>query len=881
MSKLFGLNKPNTNLRKNVFDLSEKNLYSSSVGLLTPLLCRELNPGEKVQVSVNALTRSMPLNTAAFVRSRQYFHYFFVPFRQLWSGWDNFINSVDYKTSSFQKDAIYSRIPGIDLFKSIADLLEDGYLTPAFNPATKQLEVPEGVTIREYTTSYKNVTRKIKDKVNNTPGNYVLFDGTVVDGTVDEATRIRLNNISRWLASGRKLSSVDKSFLDDFRASQNKPKTPAVSPTVKKTWSDLLNEFHDYQDSVQYIGDVNQNSLFIDDLEFVTLTNVTMSDGDAFSSELNVYQMLPDLVNGHGLPSHFNAIVVRNDAVKNYYIYSGNQYIEVKPGQGLFNANMNLYLFNYADSKVIGYLGSYIYEHGVKLDDREAIFPIADNGTKYDCTNDSSFAYWFRLKYAPLDLYLVNRYIEDIKKPTENIDVNNSSIPASSGKSIEFAPDNVNKTLDEQGYSLVTGISRLLDMLEYGFTYVEYDEETQSYTQKASTLVDLLDSLNSKKINVLQWLRSEKNKCVVNPFRLLAYQKIYSDFYKRDDYEATNPLYWNIDDFKRGSAVMDFDDNKRLLNMLRLRYRWHNKDYFTGVVPSELLGGLQGFNANSLGMFGDDMQINSDDNKVSVVSGNVSTKGIRAMFALEKLMRLTRRAGGFDYISQTLAHYGFEPPRGRGDKVEFVGGTASNINISEVLSTADTSKGFTGQIYGRGIGSIDEKGNTEFTAKEHGILMCIASIVPDSDYSAEGLNSFNSKLQRGDYFQPEFQDLGLQPVFNYELYNRIYSDNMPENLRINKGVLGFSPRYAEYKSAYDKLHGEFRNGRDLSAWSSVINVTDTNQGVARNSLKINPGVFNRIFASEYNGHESTDQFLTSAQFECKIIRPMSVTGQNL
>lgn len=830
MSKLFGLNKPNTNLRKNVFDLSEKNLYSSSVGLLTPLLCRELNPGEKVQVSVNALTRSMPMNSAAFVRSRQYFHYFFVPFRQLWSGWDNFINSVDYKTSSFQKDAIYSRIPGIDLFKSIADLLEDGYLTPAFNPATKMIEVPENLSIRDNTTSYKF-----------RPGN-IRGDGNFV---ADE----RIDKIRKLLASGRKLSADDQKYYDEYIAKQNKPATPATPPTP-----------------VQFVLNPPDNA---DDLNRLLLNY--REDLFQVSPVSGTPDILADDLN-HGDGDRYNCVIAKDNSV---YIYVGNYRRRLPSGYGICRISGEFYVFDKdnVDTPNSTLLSLHTFVANI-MDKNEDLSSYKDN---INFPNYPDYG----TNSATISRALGFMYIDTDDLSATRKEVENSVIPSSQGKSISFSTDAVNKTLDEQGYSYITGISRLLDMLEYGFSYVEFDEETQSYTQKASTLVDLIDSLSKKKINVLEWLRSEKNKCVVNPFRLLAYQKIYSDFYKRDDYEATNPLHWNIDDFKRGSAVMDFDDNSRLLNMLRLRYRWHNKDYFTGVVPSELLGGLQGFNANSLGMFGDNMQINSDDNKVSVGSGNVSTKGIRAMFALEKLMRLTRRAGGFDYISQTLAHYGFEPPRGRGDKVEFVGGTANNINISEVVSTADTAKGFTGQIYGRGIGSIDEKGNTEFTAKEHGVLMCIASIVPDSDYSAEGLNSFNSKLQRGDYFQPEFQDLGLQPVFNYELYNRIYADNMPENLRISKGVFGFAPRYAEYKSAFDKLHGEFRNGRNMSMWSSVSNVTDTNQGVARNSLKINPGVFNRIFAEVYNGHESTDQFLTSAQFECKIIRPMSVTGQNL
>ena len=820
MSKLFGLNKPNTNLRKNVFDLSEKKLFSSSVGLLIPLLCRELNPGEKVQVSVNALTRSMPLNTAAFVRSRQYFHYFFVPFRQLWSGWDNFINSVDYKTSSFQKDAIYSRIPGIDLFKSIADLLEDGYLTPAFNPSTKMIDVPEEKTIRDNTTSY-NVGSSYRGK--GRPG----FG----------------NN------SGKALS---RSEIEKEVSNQAKPKVG------KNIYELFPSDFTSKDGSLYYItSEYNDKGLL-------------GNEDVLLSPDKKVVEFAGNSETNHDTVYFYNYGVRR--AFSSFYLVKSGKFFYVYP----------YYIGSQLDGRVsieefVNGSNEYNGIRSEKLGDNREDFP------QYGIS-DAYLAKLLGIAYIP-----ANRTAGEIKTAYDAFrgivntspSVTNSTIPASSGKAISFSTDAVNKTLDEQGYSYITGISRLLDMLEYGFSYVEFDEETQSYTQKASTLVDLIDSLAKKKINVIEWLRSEKNKCVVNPFRLLAYQKIYSDFYKRDDYEATNPLHWNIDDFKRGSAVMDFDDNSRLLNMLRLRYRWHNKDYFTGVVPSELLGGLQGFNANSIGMFGDNMQIASDDNKVSVANGNVSTKGIRAMFALEKLMRLTRRAGGFDYISQTLAHYGFEPPRGRGDKVEFVGGTASNINISEVLSTADTSKGFTGQIYGRGIGSTDEHGNTEFTAKEHGVLMCIYSIVPDIDYSAEGLNSFNSKLQRGDYFQPEFQDLGLQPVFNYELYNRIYSDNMPENLRINKGVLGFSPRYAEYKSAFDKLHGEFRNGRTLSAWSAVSNVVDTNQGVARNSLKINPGVFNRVFSIEYNGHESTDHFLASAQFECKIIRPMSVTGQNL
>ena len=98
--KLFGVNKPNTNLRKNVFDLSATNKFTLSAGMLVPCLVRELNPGEKVELSLASITRAQPLNTAAFVRMNQYYHAFFIPYKQLWSPWDNFINGVDYRQST-------------------------------------------------------------------------------------------------------------------------------------------------------------------------------------------------------------------------------------------------------------------------------------------------------------------------------------------------------------------------------------------------------------------------------------------------------------------------------------------------------------------------------------------------------------------------------------------------------------------------------------------------------------------------------------------------------------------------------------------------------------------------------------------------------------
>lgn len=644
MSSLFGVNKPNTNLRKNVFDLSEKTLFSQSAGMLVPCFQRELNPGEKVQLDMSMFVRTQPLNTAAYVRCKQYVHAFFVPYKQLWRGWDNFFYGVDYRISTLQPKAEadgttkYSMVPRFDLMNIIAGLIEDGLLIEGYGNSSTSSQAQSG-------------------KAYNDELGYKHFRG-----------------ISRLL------DMLGYGFLT----------APSSGSTeVYKqisTLSDLIDEF---------------------------ISNL--------------------------------------DAIKN----AARTEAPVSRSQ----------------------------------------FPSRD---------DDRYENYLR------------------RKEKERLD----AVKASAGK-----------------------------------------------------IRELVSSLKSMQFSV-------------NPFRFLAYQKIYSDFYKRDDYEATYPEHFNIDDLS-GDFIVTGDNmsRTRLLNMLRIRYRWLPKDYFTGVVPSELFGtdkDIQRLFRDTV--ISNDFFLESGGSELAFsTSDGVSTKTIRAAFAIEKHLRLTRRAGGFDYISQTAAHFGFEPPRGRGEKVEFLGGYSGMINISEVVTTAnghlkgsgnEVENAAVGQIFGKGVGSVDGK-SIEFTAKEHGILMCISSVVPELDYSSVGLNRFNAKFQRGDYFQPEFQDLGLQPVYAYELKKYLKdASNIADT-----SILGFAPRYAEYKTAYDTLHGEFRNGRSMSAWSadSLVDYDTSNSrsGLRINTLKINPKCLDRIMSVVYNGSEDTDQFMVQGQFVCKVIRPMSITGQGL
>ena len=61
------------------------------------------------------------------------------------------------------------------------------------------------------------------------------------------------------------------------------------------------------------------------------------------------------------------------------------------------------------------------------------------------------------------------------------------------------------------------------------------------------------------------------------------------------------------------------------------------------------------------------------------------------------------------------------------------------------------------------------------------------------------------------YFQPEFQDLGKQPIQSSELSFYVYAKSPinPEKDRIINNIIGFTNRYMEYKTSVNKVHGSF------------------------------------------------------------------------
>ena len=77
--------------KRSLFDLSHDVKLTMNIGKLVPVMQMECVPGDKVKLGCESLIRFAPMLAPVMHRLNMSVHYFFVPYRILWDGWENFI----------------------------------------------------------------------------------------------------------------------------------------------------------------------------------------------------------------------------------------------------------------------------------------------------------------------------------------------------------------------------------------------------------------------------------------------------------------------------------------------------------------------------------------------------------------------------------------------------------------------------------------------------------------------------------------------------------------------------------------------------------------------------------------------------------------------
>ena len=89
-----------TRPKRNAFDLSHEKKLSCNMGELIPIYLEEIVPGDKFKVSSEILLRFAPLISPVMHRINVFTHYFFVPNRLTFSGWEDFITGGEDGTDN-------------------------------------------------------------------------------------------------------------------------------------------------------------------------------------------------------------------------------------------------------------------------------------------------------------------------------------------------------------------------------------------------------------------------------------------------------------------------------------------------------------------------------------------------------------------------------------------------------------------------------------------------------------------------------------------------------------------------------------------------------------------------------------------------------------
>lgn len=435
----------------------------------------------------------------------------------------------------------------------------------------------------------------------------------------------------------------------------------------------------------------------------------------------------------------------------------------------------------------------------------------------------------------------------------------------------------------------------------------------------------------------------------VNLFPLLSYQKIYSDYFRNSQWEKAYAPSWNLDYIKGTNDLLipidEIAQNVRESeNMFDMRYRNWNKDLFMGVLPSAQFGSSATVNLNAslnqnflptgldftlyanntLSYDGQNPSLTNrsqigSSTRYNLAAGSGASKGVFSQYISEADMEqlsqglgLTGINGGFniltlrmaeaeqmwkeitqstqqDYQSQLEAHWGVHVSDAYSDRCKYVGGSVSNLDISEVVNTNITGDNES-SIAGKGVGVGQSK--EKFSTDVHGYLMCIYSAVPLLDYSISGIKRMCTRTQATDFAIPEFDTVGMEALGLEQLINSVFQTRVPDETSLITN-LGYVPRYIDYKTSYDEVNGAFRKQSDgLNDWVAPL----TNQyfetyfeglrtaGISPSGsltyqfFKVNPNILDPIFDVNANSSVSTDQLWINAAFDIKAVRKLDRNG---
>lgn len=458
-----------------------------------------------------------------------------------------------------------------------------------------------------------------------------------------------------------------------------------------------------------------------------------------------------------------------------------------------------------------------------------------------------------------------------------------SSVPNTSLKLISdslFLAHNAG-SFDDVGLPFSYGACKILDLLGYG-SFIAPENTSKDAISKA--YLGFSPSADDK--NPLVYSVSQ----LVNLLPLLAYQKIYYDFFSNSQWEKHLAYSYNVDYWDGKSQLALSSD------MFKLRYANYPKDYFMGMLPNSQYGPVAALPISTLSNFSNTSivapsspgaLVNTSGTSVALSSagpGNgaqlrlnadLSALSIRATEYLQRWKEVVQFSSK-DYSDQMAAQFGIKAPEYMGNHAHYIGGWSSVININEVVNTNLDTQESQASIAGKGVGSNSGHTINYSCGAEHQVIMCVYHAVPMLDWALSGQAPQLTVTSVSDFPQPAFDQLGMQAVPALNLIN--------DRSRAVSGSLGYNLRYWQWKSSIDTVHAGFRKGSSYQSWAAPLDGWDilTSAGAfSYQSMKVRPQQLNSIFLPQVSGSHSGvsyDQLLCNVNFQVYAVQNLDRNG---
>lgn len=472
---------------------------------------------------------------------------------------------------------------------------------------------------------------------------------------------------------------------------------------------------------------------------------------------------------------------------------------------------------------------------------------------------------------------------------------------------------------DLLGFNSLTQSAKLLMYLRYGNFLPSNANITKSASVGLSSSLDLRSSETSS----TGWTS-------MHILPLAAYQKVYADFFRFTQWEKNQPYTYNFDWYSGGNVLASLTSQTLAEkyysddNLFTLRYANWPKDMFMGVMPDSQLGdvsivdasgsegtfpvGLMDLNDGTLraGLLARsnsapaektplEMQTSSTlaanttygvyAQRAAGLSSSFTVLQLRMAEAVQRYREVSQFADQ-DARGQIMAHFGVSLSPVLSDKCVYLGGSSSNIDLSEVVNTNITGDNVA-EIAGKGVGT--GQGSFSGNFDEYGIIIGIYHSVPLLDYVITGQPQNLLYTNTADLPFPEFDSIGMQTI----QFGRFVNSN---SVKWTSGVdyrvqtMGYLPRFFDVKTRYDEVLGAFRSTLknwvaplDPSYVSKWLQSSVTSSGALALNLnygffKVNPRVLDSIFNVKCDSSIDTDQFLTALYMDIKAVRNFDYDG---